>query len=279
MIGALVIVFREVIEAGLIVGIVLAVTRGLPGRALWVGGGLAAGLLGAALVAVFAGALSDAFEGAGQEVLNAGVLGFAALMLAWHNVWMARHGREMAAQLNLVGREVAEGRKSLFALAVVIAVAVLREGSEVALFLYGLVAGGGTDGKSLFFGGLLGLVAGGCLSAAMFYGLVAIPMRHLFAATSALIGFLAAGMAAQSVAFLQQADLIALGRRQVWDSSGLLAEDSLAGRIAHTLIGYTDRPSALQLAVYLLALLAIFGLTKSLRPARAKPAPGRVAAR
>ena len=69
MIGALVIVFREVIEAGLIVGIVLAATRGVAGRGRWVSTGVLAGLLGAGVVALFAGAISDSFAGSGQEIL------------------------------------------------------------------------------------------------------------------------------------------------------------------------------------------------------------------
>ena len=72
MIGALIIVLREVIEAGLIVGIVLAVTKAMPTRGRWIiWGGVGAGLVGAGLVAVFAGLLSNAFEGAGQELFNA----------------------------------------------------------------------------------------------------------------------------------------------------------------------------------------------------------------
>src|SRR5659263_154519 len=64
MLGALIIVFREVIEAGLIVGIVMAATRGVAGRGRWVSFGIGAGVLGAAVVAIFAGAISQAFEGA-----------------------------------------------------------------------------------------------------------------------------------------------------------------------------------------------------------------------
>lgn len=63
MIGALIIVFREVIEAGLIIGIVLAATKGAPGSRLWIAGGAAAGLAGACLVAVFMGAIGQAFGG------------------------------------------------------------------------------------------------------------------------------------------------------------------------------------------------------------------------
>jgi high-affinity iron transporter len=56
MLGALIIVFREVIEAGLIVGIVMAATQGVTGRGRWVAIGISAGVLGAAVVAAFAGA-------------------------------------------------------------------------------------------------------------------------------------------------------------------------------------------------------------------------------
>ena len=111
MLGALIIVFREVIEAGLIVGIVMAATRGVPTRGRWIGFGILGGVVGAALVAVFAGAISQAFEGAGQELFNASVLGIAVVMLMWHNAWMARHGREIAEEMRTIGSAVSEGAK------------------------------------------------------------------------------------------------------------------------------------------------------------------------
>jgi high-affinity iron transporter len=89
MLGALIIVFREVIEAGLVIGIVLAATRGIPRRGRWVSLGILLGVLGASVVAVFAGAISNAFAGSGQELLNATVLMIAVVSLTWHNVWMA----------------------------------------------------------------------------------------------------------------------------------------------------------------------------------------------
>ena len=99
MLATLVIVFREVIEAGLIVGIVLAATQGVARRGLWVGYGITGGVLGACLVAAFAGELASLFEGSGQEVFNATILLLAVCMLTWHNVWMAGHGREMAREM------------------------------------------------------------------------------------------------------------------------------------------------------------------------------------
>ena len=265
MLGALIIVFREVIEAGIIVGILLAVTKGVPGRGGWVAAGVGAGVAGAALLAVFAEQISSALAGLGQEVFNATVLAVAVVMLAWHNIWMARHGRQLAAQMKDVGAAVAMGSRPLVAVAIVVAIAVLREGSEIVLFLYGLVIAGGSSTGSLIAGGLIGLLLGCGVTTLTFFGLVTIPNRYLFGVTTALLTFLAAGLAAQSVVFLQQAGILTALEGTVWDTSAILSDTSLLGRALHTLIGYTDQPSGMQLLVYMLTLITIYGLTRAFK--------------
>lgn len=262
MLAALLIVFREVFEAGLIVGIVMAVTAGVAGRGRWVTAGVVAGVIGACLVALFTGGLSELFGGSGQEVFNAGILSFAVIMLTWHNVWMARHGRELAAELTAAGEAVVAGSKSLAALAVVVAIAVLREGSEVVLFLYGVAAAQGGASWSMALGGCIGLVLGSLVCLATYLGLVTIPARYLFGVTSTLIAFLAAGLAAQAIAFLQQAAIITALDETVWDTSWLLSDSSFLGRALHTLIGYVDQPTAMQLIVYAATLATIVVLMK-----------------
>ncbi|MFZ0069336.1 MAG: FTR1 family protein [Pseudolabrys sp.] len=273
MLGALIIVFREVIEAGLIVGIVMAATRGVPDRSRWIMIGIGAGVLGAAIVAMFAGAISEAFQGAGQELFNASVLCVAVIMLMWHNAWMARHGREIADEMRRVGTAVSEGAKPLTALAIVVGLAVLREGSEVVLFLYGILASG-TTVSSLLTGGLLGIAAGAAFSALTYFGLLAIPNRYIFSVTSWLIALLAAGMAAQSVQFLNNAGLVVALDHTVWDTSWLLSEGSIFGRLLHALIGYTERPTEMQLVVYVCILIAMFVLMRVARysPRHSMPA-------
>ena len=208
MFVSLIIVFREAMEAGLIVGIVLAATQGVPARGRWIAGGIAAGTAGASLVAAFAAALSDAFEGAGQEVFTAAILCFAVVMLSWHILWMSHHARTMAAELREVGKAVRLGQRSLFALAAVVAVAVMREGSEVVLFLYGIVVGSHTSAISLATGGVAGLGAACLMSWLLYRGLVIIPLHRLFQVTNGLIALLAAGMAGQAAAVLHGADLL-----------------------------------------------------------------------
>ncbi len=262
MLAALLIVFREVFEAGLIVGIIMAVTAGVADRGFWVAGGVAAGVFGACVVALFTDGLSQLFGGNGQEVFNAGILSFAVVMLTWHNVWMARHGRELAAELQAAGEAVVSGSKSLTALAIVVAIAVLREGSEVVLFLYGVAAAQGGASWGMVAGGFLGLILGSLVCLATYLGLITIPTRYLFAVTSTLIAFLAAGLAAQAIAFLQQAGILTALDETVWDTSWLLSDSSFLGRALHTLIGYVDQPSAMQLIVYTTTLATIAALMK-----------------
>jgi len=266
MLAAAIIVFREIIEAGLIVGIVLAATRGVAGRSLWVTGGALSGVVGAILVAVFAKVIADALAGVGQELLNASVLAIAVCMLAWHNIWMARYGRELASELRTAGLDVAAGRQSLAALAIVIAVAVLREGAEVVLFLYGVFASEGSSSLSIVVGAFLGLVCGGATSALTYFGLIAIPTRFLFSVTTTLIAFVTAGMASQCIGFLEQAGYVTILSQTLWDSSAILSDSSIIGRVLHTLLGYNDRPSAMQFVVYLGTLATILLLTRFLSP-------------
>jgi len=276
MLASLVIVFREVIEAGLIVGIVLAATRSVPRRGWWVTGGVLAGTLGACLVAAFAGEMGAVFNGSGQELFNATILLVAVGMLTWHNAWMASHGRELAREVRAVGSAVAAGDRPLTALAVVVGIAVLREGSEVVLFLYGIFAAGGTSLAGMMAGGAIGIVLGAALSALIFFGLLALPTHRLFAVTTGLITLLAAGLGAQAVFFLQQADYLQGVATPLWDTSWLLSDDSIFGRLLHTLVGYTATPDTAQLLAYALVIAMMLA---TMRVARGRTAIARTAAR
>jgi high-affinity iron transporter len=257
MLGSALIVFREVLEAALIIAIVLGATRGVAGRGRWVSIGIFVGMLGAVMVAVFAGTISSALDGRGQELLNAAVLLAAVGMLAWHNIWMSAHGRELATQMQKVGHDVIVGSKPLSALAMVTLFAVLREGSETVLFMYSLSASG-AQGVPLLLGGLLGLIAGALLGFIIYRGLLVMPIGHFFTFTGWLVLLLAAGLAANAAGYLNQAGLLPAISMQVWDSGWLLRQDSWLGTLLHILIGYNDRPMGIQVVFYGLTLASIY---------------------
>ena len=262
MLATAIIVFREVLEAALVVSIVLAATRGIVRRGLWVSGGVLGGLLGATAVALFADAIASAASGVGQELLNAAILFLAVTMLAWHNVWMSRHGRELASSLKSVGAAVRGGTRPMHVLAAVVGMAVLREGSELVLFLYGIAASSPDHASGMLAGTLIGVGAGAAIGTALYLGLLRIPSSRLFSVTGWMILLLAAGMAAQGAAFLVQADILPALGESVWDTTALVSDESVIGRVLHTLIGYTARPYGIQLLFYLGTLGAILALMK-----------------
>jgi len=255
MFGTAIIVFREVLEASLLIGIVAAATRAVPGRNRWLAAGILAGLVGSGLVAASTGAIAEMANGIGQEIFNALVLGIAVLMLAWHNIWMSSHGAALATDARKVGSSIRDGRSECSVLLVVVGLAVLREGSETVLFLYGVSASEGGGSSGMLLGG--GIVAGIAVGYAIYAGLLRIPMRWLFSATGTLVMLLAAGMASQAARFLIQADLLPSLAAPLWDSSAVLPENSAVGILLHSLIGYEPRPAGMQMAFYLLTVLVI----------------------
>ena len=277
MLGIALLVFREVIEAALIVTIVAAATRGVPRRGFYIGGGIVLGVVGAVLVAGFAGFIEQAVNGAGQELFNAGVLLTAVLMIGWHVVWMSSHGRELAQQMQTVGHAVKAGSSSLTMLLAVVALAVLREGSEVVLFMYGMAAGGAGTGD-VVAGVPLGLIGGVGVGYALYFGLLRIPLRHFFSATNGMLVLLAAGLASTAARFLMQADWLPTWGAQLWNSSALLDNGSVLGQALHILVGYDARPSGIQIVFYLLTvLLLVTGMLLAPRFV-ARHAPSQVAA-
>ncbi len=257
MFGTAIIVFREVLEAALIIGIVAAATHNVPGSGRWLLAGLAAGLAGSAVVAASTEVISSFASGMGQELFNACVLGIAVLMLAWHNIWMSSHGAALAASARSVGSDIRDGRSECSVLMLIVGLAVLREGSETVLFLYGIAAS--ESGKSsMLLGGLTGMVLGIAAGYAIYVGLLRVPLRWFFKVTGILVLLLAAGMASQAARFLIQADLLPSLAAPLWDTSAVLPENGVAGMLLHSLAGYDSRPAGMQLVFYITVLLAIF---------------------
>ncbi len=276
MTSTLIIVFRETLEMALVISIVLAATRELPASRYWIAAGILAGFAGAVIVAGLAGVIAAAVSGMGQELFHASVLLLAAGLLAWTVVWMQRHGRELSAHLHRVSQSVTEGTTPKAALAVVVGLAVLREGSEVVLFLHGVLAGGQADMAAMLTGGMLGLGLAAGLSALAYLGLARVPHRHLFAVTSWLLTLLAAGMAAQAAYYLVVVGMLPALGQPLWDSSGLLPESGVVGQLLHVLVGYDDRPSGMQVVFFITTLACVMLLNRVLNGASGRPA--RVAA-
>ena len=256
-----IVIFREVLEIALILGVLLAATKGLPKRSPWVWMGLVLGIAGSVIIAIFADAIAQAGQGMGQEVMNAVILLIAAFLIGWTVLWMTRYGRELTKHFKQVGQAVIHGRSPMYTLAVVVALSVLREGAEIVMFIYSAIVTG-TKAYHLVTGGLFGMCAGVAVGMAIYYGLMKVPTRQIFTVTSWLLIFLVGGMVAQAFGYLTAAGHMPDIIPAVWDTSWIITEDSLLGKIMHTLIGYTQRPSGMQLLAYVLTIMGMAAALK-----------------
>lgn len=257
MFAASLIVFRESLEAFLIIGIMAAATRGIPHRQRWIWGGVAVGLLGSAVVASSMAMITNLADGMGQELLNVGILMAAVTMLAWHNIWMSSHGRALALQITSTARAINDGSRERSVILLVIALAVLREGSETVLFLYGVATSGDNGLRDTVLGAGTGLATGAAVAGLLYWGLLRIPVRWFFGATGLLVLLLAASMASQAARLLVQADLLPSLAAPLWDTSHVLSQNTALGTILHGLVGYEAQPAGMQVLAYVVVLVVI----------------------
>ncbi|ATW53208.1 iron permease [Salmonella enterica subsp. diarizonae] len=264
MIAVILIVFREVLEAGLIISVILAACKGYKISHLVIAG-ITSGVIFSGLLALFTNSIENALSGTGQEVFNSALLLTATLMLSWQIVWMSTKGKEMAdASRNEVRNILSEGNKN-YAIAVVVAIAVMREGSEVVLFMYSIIISTGTSITAMFTGGIIGVIAGIVFTFLLYRGLILIPLKFIFLLSNIVLTFIAAGLASQGIGILSSIDIIPAIKDTVWDSSWLLSDNSWEGGLARAIFGYTSTPSGVQIITWILVAALILSISSFLK--------------
>lgn len=264
MIAVILIVFREVLEAGLIISVILAACKGYKISHLVIAG-ITSGVIFSGLLALFTNSIENALSGTGQEVFNSALLLTATLMLSWQIVWMSTKGKEMAdASRNEVRNILSEGNKN-YAIAVVVAIAVMREGSEVVLFMYSIIISTGTSVTAMFTGGIIGVIAGIVFTFLLYRGLILIPLKFIFLLSNIVLTFIAAGLASQGIGILSSIDIIPAIKDTVWDSSWLLSDNSWEGGLARAIFGYTSTPSGVQIITWILVAALILSISSFLK--------------
>jgi len=260
MISSWIIVFREVLEMTLVLGVLLAATQGAAGSRRWIGLGMLVGFLGAVVVALLMEKMEASVDGNGEFIFNAVVLSIAACLLAWTVLWMSQHGREMSMRMKHIGSSVASGELPSTALFVVALSAVMREGSEAVFFLFGAAQEGQSDGWGMLLGGIFGLLTGAGVGYVLYRGLARIPLQSLFMVLAWLLMLLAAGMASQAAFNLTVIDALPVLVDKLWDTSSWLSMESILGEVLHVLMGYDDRPNAMQVLVFVIFLTGMLVL-------------------
>jgi len=270
-----VIIWRESVEALLVIGILhawLVHEAGEKGRSrgtLYLWGGVLAGLAAAAALGAILVFAEDLFGDEGQDYFQAAMVLAAAVLIVQMVVWMRRHGRTLKKDITsgLTAASSSEHWWGVFTLALI---AVAREGSETAVFLYGSLAG--ATGAGFWTTALTAIVGFGAALATYFLlqiGSRVFSWRHFFKFTEVMLLLLAFSLLLTGVDRLSGLGLLPLPTAPVWDTSALLNDTSPVGSLVAALTGYRSRPDLSQLLAAILYWCTIAFL---LRRGQSKPA-------
>ena len=258
--GAALLTTREGLEASLIVGIVLAYLAKTGNRrhfnVIW------AGTAAAVVVSMLTGAALfftvGELEGRAEQIFEGGAMLSAVAVLTWMIFWMRKQAmnikRELEARI-----ETAIAAGSAVGLASVVFFAVLREGWETALFLFAISESSSPVVTAV--GAVIGLVVSITLGVALYLGSRRLNLRQFFTVTGVLLIVFAAGLLAHAIHELEEAGLVPATIEHVWNTNGIVDEDSTGGEFLVTLFGYIGDPSLLEVVAwgaYLSVALAFF---------------------
>jgi high-affinity iron transporter len=260
------VVFREILEISLIIGILTAATEGVKGRGKWILGGLVLGIKASVILAFCTDKISASLDGMGQEFFNGLILFAASVMIGWTVLWMQKHARFVSGKMKLLGSSIREGKEPLYALLIVVFLSVLRESSEIVLFTYSYYISG-TKLSVIIPGLIIGIALGSAAGIALYFGILKAFGKYFFAVTSWILIFLSAAMAAHGVSFWINAEIVPAFGSPAFDSSKILSQQSFLGKLLNIFFGYIDRPTGMELIIYLatLAILTI-GLKLAKKP-------------
>ena len=253
MLATFVVVWRESLEAVLVVAILLAYLRRIGHadkyRYIYLGVAIAlAACLGFARIAAF---LEGLFEGAGEEIFQASIIALAVVVVTTMVIWMHRQAGSLRASLEGQAALAIE-RGQVFSLALLAALAVFREGCETVLFLWGLAMSSTASTGEMLGAGAAGAAAAVVMGYLLFLGAARLNLKMFFEVTAAALLLIAAGMLAQAANKLIGVGVLPAIVGQVWNSAWLLDERGPLGSIAAMLLGYRSRPSLMEVAVYIL---------------------------
>jgi len=270
------IVWRESVEALLIVGILYSWLRAAPeGRRglpyLW--GGVAAGLALAVALALVLLGVSSWLSDEGQEWFQAVMSLVACALVVQMVVWMKKHGRTLKTELES-GASTSLAHDSWWGLLVLVMIAVAREGSETVVFLYGTVAAGQNDNAAML---ALAGVAGFAIALLTFWllqlGGKLITWRRFFRLTEILLLLLAGALLMGGLDRLISLDVLPTLVDPVWDSSALLDDSTGLGKVLADFAGYRAYPALMSVLLWLGYWIVVWALLR-----RAGRPPARVAA-
>ncbi len=244
LVNSVIIILREVLEAALIVSVLLALSQKLQLSKNWLTRALFLGGLGAAVYAFNIQTISLAFDGVGQEVLNASI----HIVLCF------------AIALFIIVIRNTQNTKIIYSIMMsCVALAITREGSEIIIYIQGLISIPELM-TPVIAGSIIGSGIGVSIGVFFYYFIDNLSFQNGTRLGLFLIVLIAGGMIMQVTQLLIQADIIN-SQHPIWNTSSLLNERSLVGQLLYAVIGYEATPTPIQIYAYIVNLTVLTYLT------------------
>lgn len=262
--NAVILILQETLEAALLVSVLAAVCYLQRMRMSWLFWGLLLGVIFASIYAANLQRVSEWFDYVGQELVNASLQATISILLVIFYAFVPAvrppppgHSSNIAA--------ARQGRALLVATAIV-TLAITREGSEIVLYLSGLIRQK-DHLQAVLMGSGVGFGIGLSIGFLMFYGLLGLAPRWAARASGFLLAMFAGNMLSQAVMLLIQADWLPASQ-PLWDSSAWLPEHSVLGQLLYALVGYEATPPLSYVLAYLAGFTAVLAVIvlRSLKP-------------
>lgn len=250
MFSTVTIIFREFFEISIILSVILFTTKNIFERNLYVAIGLVFGVTFSIFLALGFHHLTNSLNGFGQEFLDVFILTIAVLMVSYTVIFIGKQSKDFSKNLSTTAELINSGKKPLIAISIIIASTLIREGMEIILFLNGLYSSG-VSLTNMINGALIGSIFAILLGYFVYLGLLKFTYKYVFFLTSWLLIFFSATMASKIPLYLASADVMTFLNDPLWNSSWLLSEHSIIGKILGVLIGYDTDPTGMQLIFYL----------------------------
>lgn len=249
MFSSFLITFREGLEAALIVGIVLGylLKIGQQNRAPYAWAGIGVAVILSVILALAMRSIGAELEEPYEQIFEGTTMLLAVVVLTWMVFWMRYQGRFIKNQLEQsVQSAVTHGENwGLFGLAFL---AVFREGVETALFLTANAFA--IDTQTTLTGAVSGIAAAVVAGILIYTYAVRLDVKLFFDVTSVLLIIFAAGLAAYGVHEFQEIGWLPILTNTAWDTRWLLDHKSDLGSLLRALIGYTSKPTWLEVVTY-----------------------------
>jgi high-affinity iron transporter len=256
-----IIIFRECLEIALLLGVILASTSHIKNSRIYVIMGAMTGIVLASIFAFFIRTVTIVYGTYGDEIFDSSVILLTAVIISWTVVWMQGYTQKIKNNLGKLAEKIITNNASKTLLVAIVASTIFREGAEIILLVYG-ISSASLSASEYVIGLVIGSISGFIVGVVIYTGLIKLAGKYIFKVSTILLILIAAGLASEAAGILTSVGVIEMYRETLWDTSWLIDNNSIVGKLLHITVGYDSKPNGMQIIFYLSSIMFTLTMMK-----------------